>query len=752
MKRWWLAALCLLSLPAAWPLAQIPFFASDDGLFHLYRLAALDDALRHGVFYPRLFPSFGYGYGQAVLAYYGPLAYYAAEVPHLLGASFPDALKWAFALGYLLSGLALFMLARQYVAPLPALLGAAIYMYFPYHIAETYQRGALAEHLAFIVLPLILWGIMPPDRRVNPVRIGTFRLLVFALSVAALLLLHSLTALIFLPFAVVYFAVTSGFFSAARPPAKRDVAAHGMLRLAWLMLTALAIGLGLSAFYWLPILTESRWVGLSAGLDNNGYLEHLAPILSFVQPALVFQYAPHQIVTADHPLGLLSFILLLIALAAAVRAGRRGEVLRWQLAFFAGLSLVALFMTTDLSSAVWQTLHTPLSFLQYPWRFMTLAALGLSMCTAMIFQHWPRFALGVVPLVLLHALLGLQPVATRSGELAGVAAPSVDPQVMWENDFKARQIGATWTAEYVPWWVRADRTAIPAALRVPLSENSTPLIPSLSLLGASYTQRSYGVVPSAQLRDGTGSSLLRFHQFYLPQWHATLGGRALVTYPSTDLGLLSVELPANLSATGDVLELDFGLTDVERFAAFMSLAVLAAGAWLWRGWWLAPVALLAAMVFVFSLVSSASHPQAEAIQQSGATVSDFAELIAVRFEGRSYHAGDALRVTLTWIARRETREDFKSFVQLLDAGGAGAIAQSDGDPVGGFTPTSQWRSGEVIEETRELRIPEDVPPGSLPLIAGLYRLQPLQNLPAAQGSVTLPDGRIPLGEIQVVAQ
>ena len=127
----WLALVALLSLPAVWRLVTTPFFASDDGLFHLYRVAALDEALRQGVLYPRLFPSFAFGYGQAVLSYYGPLTYYVAEWLHLLGASVPYALKWTFALGYALSGYAAFVLARQFASPLPALVGAVAYMYFP---------------------------------------------------------------------------------------------------------------------------------------------------------------------------------------------------------------------------------------------------------------------------------------------------------------------------------------------------------------------------------------------------------------------------------------------------------------------------------------------------------------------------------------------------------------------------------------------------------------------------------------------
>ena len=73
----WAALLAvLLALPAIWPLCRPGFFVSDDGRFHIYRIAALAQAWQMGVLHPRLFPDFGFGYGQAVLNFYAPLSYW----------------------------------------------------------------------------------------------------------------------------------------------------------------------------------------------------------------------------------------------------------------------------------------------------------------------------------------------------------------------------------------------------------------------------------------------------------------------------------------------------------------------------------------------------------------------------------------------------------------------------------------------------------------------------------------------------
>jgi len=106
-------------------------------------------------------------------------------------------------------------------------------------------------------------------------------------------------------------------------------------------------------------------------------------------------------------------------------------------------------------------------------------------------------------------------------------------------------------------------------------------------------------------------------------------------------------------------------------------------------------------------------------------------------------SADALDVTLYWFALKELATDYKSFVHLLDGGGQ-VIAQHDGDPVGGFTPTTRWQPGEVISDRHRLSLPPALSGGSYTLKAGMYQFEPMHNLQIEPGS---PDGRIDLGEV-----
>ncbi|RLT39823.1 MAG: hypothetical protein DWI57_09535, partial [Chloroflexi bacterium] len=105
----WLALL----LPVLTPLLRPGFFVSDDGRFHVYRIAALADAWRDGVLHPRLFPDFGFGYGQAVLNFYSPLSYWPGAALALLGMSPAVALQWTVALGFVLAALAAYGYVRS---------------------------------------------------------------------------------------------------------------------------------------------------------------------------------------------------------------------------------------------------------------------------------------------------------------------------------------------------------------------------------------------------------------------------------------------------------------------------------------------------------------------------------------------------------------------------------------------------------------------------------------------------------------
>ncbi len=81
-------------------------------------------------------------------------------------------------------------------------------------------------------------------------------------------------------------------------------------------------------------------------------------------------------------------------------------------------------------------------------------------------------------------------------------------------------------------------------------------------------------------------------------------------------------------------------------------------------------------------------------------------------------AGDTLQLSLYWRSLGTLPDNWITAVGLLDAENQ-VLTQADGSVIG--YPTSAWRIGGDILDTRTLKIPADAPPGEYRLFVGWYR-------------------------------
>jgi hypothetical protein len=113
-------------------------------------------------------------------------------------------------------------------------------------------------------------------------------------------------------------------------------------------------------------------------------------------------------------------------------------------------------------------------------------------------------------------------------------------------------------------------------------------------------------------------------------------------------------------------------------------------------------------------------------------------------------AGQTIDVTLYWQAQSSLTEDYTVFVHLADPSSS-PHAQDDGQPRDGTYPTSYWDAGEVVTDTHTLLVPNDLPRGRYPLVAGMYLLETGERLPAfnTEGERLTADA-VPLTEVEVL--
>lgn len=242
-------------------LAVVPFFfmgssdAGDQGLtlrmpathdmFLQYdQMRSFYNGLAAGEIYPRWEEDTNRGFGAATTSYYPPGIYYLTSALYALTRDWLRALLDAHLLMMIASAAVLYIYAREVMGRRAALVAMAAYIFLPYHIADQYQRGALAELLGFIWMPLILlFGerLMEQDRARQ--FFGKLACTVWlALSYGGFLWSHPPTAY--------QFTMGFGVYVLVRAAMTRQWKC-----LIWVG-TGMAVGLGLSAAYILPAFVE----------------------------------------------------------------------------------------------------------------------------------------------------------------------------------------------------------------------------------------------------------------------------------------------------------------------------------------------------------------------------------------------------------------------------------------------------------------------------------------------------------------
>jgi len=93
-------------------------------------------------------------------------------------------------------------------------------------------------------------------------------------------------------------------------------------------------------------------------------------------------------------------------------------------------------------------------------------------------------------------------------------------------------------------------------------------------------------------------------------------------------------------------------------------------------------------------------------------------------------AGGEVPLTLYWQALKEMDKSYTVFTHLVDD--ANRIwGQKDNPPASGMSPTSEWREGEVVEDSYVIPIQADAPQGTYRIIVGMYDPQTMQRLPVS---------------------
>lgn len=328
--------------------------------FDVHLVSWLDcvNAWRHGIPYPHWTPSANYDAGEPRFVFYPPLTW-------MLGAALGVIFPWSvapMALTFLClagTGLATRALALEACQDGVATLAGCASIFSGFALFTAYERSAFPEFAGGFWMPLLLLFALrdrnPAGSLVRRAFDGSTALLAVALAGAWLSNAPLGVMASYLLAAVALFA------------ALLNKTAAPMLRAA----VGAVLGLGITAFYWLPAALERRWVDIRQAYDDPGYnFENNWAFAHHPNPVL----AQHDIEL--HRVSLIAVSMIIVALAALAVSWRRGTLgaqkstgsRLWWIPL-AAIPAVVLFLLFPISRLVWNLLPQ-WQFLQYPWRWM----------------------------------------------------------------------------------------------------------------------------------------------------------------------------------------------------------------------------------------------------------------------------------------------------------------------------------------------------------------------------------------------
>lgn len=515
--------LILILLPLIIPFLKPGFFISHDGEWAVIRLTAFNFALRDGQLPPRWAGNLFHGYGYPVLNFNYPLPYIIGEAFHLIGFNFVDSIKLVFILSVIFSAIFIFLLVTDIFDKKTGFFASILYLYYPFRMVDLFVRGSVGESLAFAILPLVYWSLLRLKRKKSKQRIS-----LVATSVALLILAHNSVAFISLPFVLLFL-----LFNFLQEKKKQKTLPFYFL--------ALFLGLGLSAFFWLPALYEKRFTILQPGIITDP-TTHFPPFKELILPVWRKEAVSFQLGPAHLFLFLTSTFFLL-------------KKKHWLVWFFVGIFLFNLFLLTPFSKIFWQL---PLMvYLSYPWRILVPLGFYLSVIGSFSFFQIKKQSLKGVLLVFSFLLLFITTLHYREP----VAYINRD-----EGFYITNQSTTIQGDENTPVWVKEPPTH-QAEEKVELAVGEYQILKQKS----NYLKFSVKTPQETQAIINT---------IYYPGWQVFVNGeKKEIDYQGEVMGRLVFSLPAGSSEVEAVFK-ETSLRLMADLVSLISLGIIVIGTFL----------------------------------------------------------------------------------------------------------------------------------------------------------------------------
>lgn len=531
----------------------VVFFVSSRQLFlgklfflhdftHAARIAEMTRGLQDGDFPVQWSKNFGYGYGMPLFLFYGPLPFYFGAGIYILSGSIIWSVLTLFILANLVTIGGTYVLGKTLVGKMGGVILTTLYVLAPYRAVNLFVRGALNELWAMAFLPWLIlgWFWLIKKNKLGGLMITT--------STAAIILSHNLSAIYYLPFALLI-SVALFFWlidvAKIKHQALFAVIARGLL--------STGLGIGLSAFYALPAMIEKSFTRLDLQV-LTGYFDfhnHFLYLRQFLIDNWTYggsAWGPEDGISFFLGYGLLFglFVGFVLLVSRQLLLKKKNQLVAISILFLLVSGLILL--TTEKTLWIWEHL-TILKYLQFPWRLLSLITFGLALIVTLV-TSWSFKRKRFVVLALIFVTLVS---SYRYFSPADYYQDSIGPFQYDEKQIQTNMSGIL--PDYLP---NTFNVAI-APFKNILTETD--------------------LVKAEVLKDGNSEKLislevkqemaLEISLANFPGWKAYLDGKEAVTTTTND-GLLSIQLPSGKH----LLSLAFESTSIRRIGYLMSCGSL----------------------------------------------------------------------------------------------------------------------------------------------------------------------------------
>jgi hypothetical protein len=384
------------------------FFRVHDYV-HAARIVEMTEAVTDGHFPVRWSKNFGFGYGMPLFEFYAPLPYYIGSFFYWLSGNLLWSVKLLFLLANLASVVGSYLLGKELYGRKGGVIVATAYSLAPYRAVNLFVRGAVSESWGMAAMPFVLWAgirffktVHWQNTKKNSKQLAS-KLAnsnqrswwILVVSLFTLFLSHNLSTLMFLPISLVVVGVI-GWTTIAKHKVNK-VKVFGK----WLAGYVLAIGL--AAFYLFPAFLEKDFTIIDQILSGYFHFSHhFLYIRQFLIPNWGYggsAWGPDDGISFFLGYGQMAAVALSLLLIRAAGMKKRRMTTKSSEFKFSDLSVMvkvlksshllhfilfglvtvgALYLSLLKSEWLWQILPL-ISFIQFPWRWLSIAILFTSL-------------------------------------------------------------------------------------------------------------------------------------------------------------------------------------------------------------------------------------------------------------------------------------------------------------------------------------------------------------------------------------